>query len=62
MDIKLLNGAVVAILGLLVIATPVLKEMSARDARLNWVAGAVLLVFGILLLYLYARSRKRPSS
>ena len=62
MEIKLLNGAVIAILGLLVVLTPMIKDMSARDARLNWVAGIVLLVAGVVLLFLYARDRMRASS
>lgn len=62
MEIKLLNGAVIAILGLLVVLTPAIKEMSARDARLDWVAGIVLLVAGVVLLFLYVRDRMRAPS
>jgi drug/metabolite transporter (DMT)-like permease len=62
MDIKLLNGAVVAILGVLVILTPLLKDMPARDSRLNWIAGSVLVLAGVLLLVLYARERGKAAA
>ncbi len=62
MEIKLLNGAVIAILGLLVILTPILKAMSAHDARMNWVSGVVLVIAGVGLLISYTRDRMRDSS
>ncbi|GMV92861.1 MAG: hypothetical protein AMXMBFR82_26390 [Candidatus Hydrogenedentota bacterium] len=59
MDIKLLNGAVIAVLGVLVILTPLVKEMSERDTRLNLIAGGVLVMGGALLLALYIRERRQ---
>ncbi|MCA9437975.1 MAG: hypothetical protein KC978_19480 [Candidatus Omnitrophica bacterium] len=59
LGIALLNGAVLTLIGILVLLTPIFADLDSGQKRLDGVAGFALLAVGIGLLYWHFRGPKR---
>ncbi len=58
LGIALLNGAVLSLIGILVLVTPWVTELTDSERRLDNIAGSALLIVGLGLLYWHFKRTK----